>query len=144
MKKLFIPIICFFVCSCSLGQMVYREVIIDEFIPTSSKLTLTMVGDALIHSPIYMDSYENGIYDFDKMFTELKSEFSSSDLLYYNAETIIGGDMLGFSGYPRFNTPEAFGRTMINMGFNIVSRANNHTLDKGESGILNSCNLVFR
>lgn len=140
MKKIFLLIICFLLCSCSLKQ-VFKEVIIDEFEPTSTKLTLTMVGDALIHSSIYKYAYENGIYNFDKIFTEYKTELTNSDLLYYNQETILGGETLGFSGYPRFNTPEEFGNAMINMGFNIVSRANNHTLDKGEAGILNSCNF---
>ena len=141
MKKFFILIICLLLCSCSFNIPVFREVIIDEEEPTSTKLTLTMVGDALVHSPIYLDAYENGRYNFAKMFTELEDTFKSSDLMYYNQETILGGKELGYSGYPRFNTPDEFGNTMISLGFNIVSRANNHTLDKGEAGILHSCNF---
>lgn len=141
MKKCLLLIMCLLLCSCTLNEKVFKEVVIDESFPVSNKITLTMVGDALIHSPIYKDAYEDGIYNFGKMFTEFKSEIANSDLLYYNAETILGGEKLGFSGYPRFNTPEEFGRTMINLGFNVVSRANNHTLDKGEAGILNACNF---
>ena len=144
MKKICILFICFLFCSCSIAIPASKEVIMDEFIPSSSKVTLSMFGDALIHSPIYNDAYEEGRYNFDKMFTELKSTISSSDLLFYNQETIIGGKSLGYSGYPRFNTPPEFGETMINLGFNIVSRANNHTLDRGEPAILNSCNFWNR
>lgn len=140
MKKVFILIICFLLTSCSTNS-VFQEVIIDQFEPTSSKLTLTMVGDALKHSSIYKYAYEKGAYNFSKIFTDFKSEITTSDLLYYNQETILGGEILGFSGYPRFNTPKEFGETMIDMGFNIVSRANNHTLDMNEAGILNSCNF---
>lgn len=142
MKKIsLLIIICFFLCSCSKYSTVSKEVIIDEFKPFSTKLTLTMVGDALIHSPIYKDAYKNGRYEFASIFEEVTSEFKRSDLLYYNQETILGGASLGYSGYPRFNTPSEFGRTMINMGFNLVSRANNHTLDKNEAGIINACNF---
>ena len=142
MKRIvLILFICFFIASCSNHQPVFKDVIIDEYNPTSTKLTLSMVGDALIHSPIYKDALQNGRYEFGKIFEDLTSEFKSSDLLFYNQETILGGASLGYSGYPLFNTPEEFGRTMINMGFNLVSRANNHALDKGEAGIINSCNF---
>ena len=140
MKKVYVLIICLLLCSCT-SVSVFKNVIIDTTIPVSSKLTLTMVGDALVHTPIYKDAYKNGIYDFSNLFTEIKDEFKYSDLLYYNAESIIGGEVLGYSGYPLFNTPKEFGETMIHMGFNVVSRANNHTLDKGEPGLFYSCNF---
>lgn len=140
MKKVYLLIICLLLCSCT-SISVFKNVIIDTNVPVSSKLTLTMVGDALVHSPIYKDAYKNGIYDFSNLFSEIKDKFKSADLLYYNAESIIGGDTLGYSGYPLFNTPKEFGEMMINMGFNIVSRANNHTLDKGEVGLFYSCNF---
>lgn len=140
MKKIVIPVICLFMCSCALSQKVSQEVIIDDIIPTSDRITLSMVGDALIHSPIYKDANESGVYNFSKMFVDLE-DVLTSELKYYNAESIIGGEALGFSGYPRFNTPKEFGESMVDMGFNIVSRANNHTLDKGEAGILYSCNF---
>lgn len=141
MKKISLLIICLLLCSCTKTISVSKESIIGGVVPTSSKLTLSMVGDALIHSPIYKSAYKDGIYDFSDLFTEVKSEFENSDLLYYNAETIIGGKELGYSGYPRFNTPKEFAEEMISLGFNIISRANNHTLDKGEAGLLNACNF---
>ena len=30
----------------------------------TSKLSLVMVGDALLHSSLYKDGYKNGVYDF--------------------------------------------------------------------------------
>lgn len=142
MKKIsLLFIICFLLCGCSKTTSVFRGVIIDDYNPSSTKIRMTMVGDALIHSNIYKDAYRDGKYDFGSIFEDVTSEFKKSDILYYNQETIIGGARLGYSGYPRFNTPEEFGRTMVGLGFNMVSRANNHTLDKGEAGILNSCNF---
>jgi poly-gamma-glutamate capsule biosynthesis protein CapA/YwtB (metallophosphatase superfamily) len=60
------------------------------------------------------------------------------DLAFYNQETVFGGKELGYSNYPSFNSPAEFGEQMIEMGFNLVSLANNHTMDKGVRGALNS------
>lgn len=139
MKKLIMLIICLLTCSCTLS--VFDEVVIENDEPQIKSLTLTMVGDALVHTPIYKSAYSGGKYDFSSMFEPLRSSLTRSDLLYYNQESILGGESLGLSGYPLFNTPEEFGKNMIFLGFNIVSRANNHTLDKGEAGIFNSCNF---
>ena len=139
MKKIVILIICFLLCACTMA--VSREVIIDDVFPVSSKITLKMVGDALIHSTLIKDAKTGNSYDFKPMFKELKDIIKNSDLLYYNAETIIGGKYYGYSGYPSFNTPDEFAKNMISLGFNVVSRANNHTLDKGTGGLLYACNF---
>ena len=43
-----------------------------------------------------------------------------------------------YPSYPRFNSPYEFGDNMVDIGFNLVSTANNHTLDKDEQGVINS------
>ena len=98
-----------------------------------------MVGDALIHSSVYVDAYQSdGSYDFKPMLQYIKPISSKYDISYYNQETILGGAELGFSNYPRFNTPKECGDAFIDAGFNMVSLATNHTMDKGETGVLNS------
>jgi poly-gamma-glutamate synthesis protein (capsule biosynthesis protein) len=104
-------------------------------------LSLIMVGDALIHKSVYNDAYVgNNVYDFKKMFEDIKPIIKEYDLAFYNQESIIGGKDLGISGYPLFNAPDEIGDAMLDMGFNIVSLANNHTLDKKEEGIRYSLN----
>ena len=101
--------------------------------------SLIMVGDALIHSSIYMDAKTStGSYDFRPMLEKIKPIVSKYDLKYYNQETVLGGVELGLSNYPRFNSPYEVGDTFIDAGFNLVSLATNHTMDKGEQGVLNS------
>lgn len=107
--------------------------------PKEKRMSLVAVGDALIHSGVYYDaSLGNGNYDFSKMFTYLSEAIKDYDLKYYNQETIIGGKNLGISNYPRFNSPDEIGLDLVKAGFNMVSLANNHTLDMGEQGILYS------
>lgn len=118
-----------------------RKVVTTTKKEESNELSMVMVGDCLIHRFVYTDALESdGNYHFDKMFTEISPLIKDHDLAYYNQESNIGGKALGLSAYPRFNSPEEIGDTMVNLGFNLVSLANNHTMDKGEQGVINSVN----
>ena len=109
--------------------------------PLNYEAKLLMVGDALIHSSVYNDALtEDGNYDFKPMLKYVKPILKSYDLKYYNQETILGGYSLGYSSYPKFNSPVEVGDAFLNAGFNLVSLSNNHTMDKGETGVINSVN----
>lgn len=103
-------------------------------------VSLVMVGDALIHSSIYDDAYNGTSYDFKPMLSKIKPLIKDYNLKYYNQETILGGAELGLSNYPRFNSPYEVGDAFVDAGFNLVSLATNHTMDKGETGVINSLN----
>ena len=100
------------------------------------KISLIMAGDALIHDRLYNDAYSNGIYDFKPYLKLIKDKIQNYDLAYYNQETILGGTSIGLSSYPSFNSPQELGDAMIDAGFNLVSLATNHTLDRGEKVVL--------
>ncbi|MBR2830425.1 MAG: CapA family protein [Solobacterium sp.] len=103
----------------------------------TAKLFLT--GDALIHGTVWMDADKgDGTYDFSGILENVGRLSEGYDLKYYNQETILGGTELGLHGYPRFNSPQEVGDAMVGMGFNLVSTANNHSLDKDEEGIRRS------
>ena len=107
------------------------------------EVNLVMVGDNLIHSSIYKDANKNANYDgydFKPMYTYIKEIVQNYELAYYNQETILGGEEIGLSDYPTFNSPYEVGDAMIDAGFNLVSLATNHTMDRGEKAIINSCN----
>ena len=102
-------------------------------------LVVDMAGDGLVHGSIWMNAETaDGSYDFTPMLENLRPILSQYDLKYYNQETILGGTELGLHGYPRFNSPQEFGDATVGLGFNLVSTANNHSLDKDEEGILRS------
>lgn len=105
------------------------------------EVSLVMVGDNLIHDSIYKEANRNANlngYDFTPMYTYLKEMVKDFDLAYYNQETILGGAEMGLSSYPCFNSPYEVGDAMIDAGFNLVSLATNHTIDRGEKAVLNS------
>ena len=114
----------------------------EEVVATKKEMdaSLVMVGDALIHYGVYKEAETDNGYDFKPMLKEIKPMIQDYDLKYYNQETILGGTELGLSSYPRFNSPYEVGDAFIDAGFNLVSLATNHTMDKGEVGVINSLN----
>ena len=112
---------------------------VEEPITKKSKtMSLIAVGDVLIHESVYKDAIEGNTYNFHKMFTEVEPIIKKYDLKYCNQESTIGGEALGISGYPSFNSPDEIGDEIVNLGFNLISLANNHSMDKGENAILYS------
>lgn len=117
----------------------YKEDIEEKKQPVSKRMSIVMVGDALIHGAIYMDAKKGkDTYDFTSMFTDIEPMIKNYDLRYYNQESIIGGKKIGLSHYPRLNSPEEIGENLVSIGFNLVSLANNHSFDRGEVGLQNS------
>lgn len=105
------------------------------------KLSLIMAGDMLVHDKIYNEARKNANnngYDFKPMLTYIKDIVKDYDLAYYNEEVVLGGTSIGLSSYPAFNSPYEVGLDMIDTGFNMVSLATNHTLDRGIKAIENS------
>ncbi len=111
---------------------------VPELKENISTLRLVMVGDALYHDGVYKDGYQNGKYSFLKQLEEIKPIIQTYDLAYYNQESILGGEEIGLSTYPRFNSPYEVGDAFVDAGFNLVSTANNHTLDRGKEAVINS------
>ena len=102
------------------------------------EVTLIMVGDMLMHTPINETGVkEDGSIDFSHLFTHTKDMIEEADIAIVNQEVILGGEELGISGYPAFNTYYEFGDDLVDVGFDVVLHATNHALDKGKKGILN-------
>lgn len=119
-----------------------KEEVKKEPVVKTYKASLFAVGDALIHNGVYIDANtykkdSNGyyIYDFHKMFTDIKDIVKDYDLAFYNQETIIGGKNLGLSNYPCFNSPDEIGENLVDIGFNMVNLSTNHSKDKGITGL---------
>ena len=118
-----------------------ETIVVDVPKETTTSVSMVMVGDNLIHSSIYKDaqSLAGGTgYDFKPIIEYIKEKVQNYDLAYYNQETVLGGSEMGVSDYPTFNSPQEAGDAMLDAGFNIVSLATNHTMDRGEKAVLSS------
>ncbi|MED9902770.1 MAG: CapA family protein [Lachnospiraceae bacterium] len=115
----------------SSGCAVLRE----EGLP---EVTLVMVGDMLMHMPVNNSGkMADGSINFDHLFIYTKDMISEADIALVNEEVILGGEELGISGYPRFNTYYEVGDALVNAGFDVVLHATNHAMDKGREGLEN-------
>lgn len=107
--------------------------------PIVNRAKLVAIGDILLHQPVYNDAATpQGTYDFSPMFKQVKPLLESADIAVANQETMIGGKELGLSSYPLFNSPFEIGDALKDAGIDIVTLANNHTMDKGELAIQNA------
>lgn len=102
----------------------------------TEKITIGAIGDILMHDTVYQDAFNGNQYNFNPIFENVKDILEKPDILTANQESRLGGTEIGVSSYPTFNSPHEVADALVNTGVDIVSTANNHTLDKGERAIL--------
>ena len=113
-------------------------------VPEDSFATIVSFGDTLCHKPVYNAAYdeETGIYDFSSMFKYVEKYFQNSTINIGNCESPMAGAERGYSGYPTFNAPEHLAIDLKELGVDIMTTANNHTLDKGFSGLSSTLDFL--
>lgn len=103
--------------------------------PEEKRISFIGVGDNLIHDNIiWAAETPEGSYDFSHMYDNIAADVENADLAFLNQETIFAGPDYPYAGYPSFNTPEQLGTNMVDLGFDLVNGATNHTLDFGSAG----------
>lgn len=140
MRKLLICLcMMVFICSCVKDKN-SKEVENEDDIVEASFLA---VGDNIVHSTIYKyNKVGDGQYYFDDIFQNTNDLVKSVDLAYINMETLCAGKELKLSNYPRFNGPVEMIDAVKNAGFDWLSGASNHSMDRGEKGILTQLEYV--
>lgn len=107
--------------------------------PKTQTVSLVAVGDNLIHNTIIKSGLQaDGTYDFTSCYTPMKQYIESADVAVINQETVLGGKVAEYSGYPMFNTPWEVGEAAIGAGFDVFLNATNHSMDVGTKGLLNA------
>ncbi len=109
----------------------------ESQIPDDSVINIVAIGDTLCHSQNFKDAYDSstGIYDFSPMFKYVSKYFTDATVAVGNLEATLAGPSRGYSGYPTFNTPEHLAIDLKELGLDVMTTANNHTLDLGFSGL---------
>ncbi len=156
MKKIVLLFLCLAVLLCGCEQTTVEEttsaltttevqttVTVPEPVvePTLYTLSFVAAGDNMAYYGNVRDAARNANgtdkkYDFTPSYTEIKPFVEAHDLAFINQETLMCGEGYDLSYYPRFNTPRELGDAVVDAGFDIIGMANNHMLDKGESGLL--------
>ncbi|MEN1968394.1 CapA family protein [Lentibacillus sp. N15] len=123
------------VANNKMGQIVPSSKTTVDLKEWSKQVTLSAVGDILIHDRVYRDAKGKDGYDFHPMLAKVKPFLNDATITFANQESMMGGEKIGLSSYPSFNSPIEIGDALKGAGVNIVSMANNHTLDRGEEAI---------
>lgn len=123
-------------------ETVKKNIEIKEKEKPPVEVTISMVGDVMLHTQVQKSGRkEDGSYNYDHLFTQVREKFQNTDINIANQEIILGGTELGLSTYPSFNGAFEVGDALANAGVNVVLHATNHTLDKGTQGTDNCMNF---
>ena len=99
---------------------------------------LTFVGDILGKNSIYESVYNknSNTYNFSTIFDEVKKYTQKNDLCIGSLETNFTTE--AYSGSGKYNTPTSLGDSLKEIGVSLLNVANNHSLDYGSSGVINT------
>lgn len=107
-------------------------------------IQLTAVGDIMMHQKQIDGGYDKstGEYSFDYMFSAIKPYIENADIAVGNLETTLAGKAKKYTGYPQFNAPEQLAWALKNTGFDVLTLANNHSLDRRFYGVQHTIEVL--
>lgn len=111
--------------------------------PVIKKVKLKAFGDIMAHIAQiqYAHNKGGGEYDFSDQFTYIKDFVKNADISIGNFETTSNPN-LPYAGFPRFNVPESYLKNLKDIGFDIVTTANNHSMDTELEGVMTTMDAV--
>lgn len=121
-----------------LGQQADSEVEVEQE-QQPVQVDILFVGDVLMHEAVMASGVTgDGSRNYDPIFANTRDVISAADVAIVDQETPLGGEELGLSGYPLFNSPTQVGDAEVNAGFDVIAAATNHTIDRGAQGVANA------
>ena len=121
-----------------------KEQIVEVAKPRVYTARMRVVGDIMMHKWQLWEGHDpsSNSYNFDRQFELIQSELQAADITIGNLETTFGGEERGYSGYPRFNTPDSLASTLKAAGFDLLTTANNHSMDSNAPGALRTLEVL--
>lgn len=113
----------------------FNENVVEDHI-FEYKVDVLSVGDVMAHTIQFEAAKTDTGYDFYPQFEHIADKVSSKDFAIANLETVFAGEDKRYSGKNMiFNAPDQLGESIKKAGFDILTTANNHSLDRGYYGI---------
>ena len=110
---------------------------------TTDTVKLLFVGDVMGHSTQIAGAWRDGgdsCHNYIPTFQWIKDYISSADIAIANLEVTLAG--VPYTGYPHFSSPNSLAAALKDAGFNTLAIANNHTLDRGKTGLERTINTL--
>lgn len=101
----------------------------------TTRLSLLFLGDIMQHDSQIADAYDQrtGQYDYRPCFQYIKPYIQAVDVAIGNLEVTLAGKP--YKGYPQFSAPDELLVALKELGMDVIVTANNHSADRGKSGI---------
>ena len=109
--------------------------------PEPTVAVLAVCGDAMSHMPVTNDAWNGERYDYARIMAAAGPYVEAADYAVVNLETTLSGGP-PYSGYPAFNSPDDLARDLKALGFDLCLTANNHSLDRGFSGLSRTLDVL--
>lgn len=116
-----------------------------------NSVSILFVGDLILLKEQVDRGYNEKTkeYNFDDVFSFTKQYIEEADLSIGVLEGPMAGEIAGYSNSNfddgiaiYLNYPEEFGEAIKNAGFDLVTLANNHILDKGKEGAIQTIDTL--
>jgi poly-gamma-glutamate capsule biosynthesis protein CapA/YwtB (metallophosphatase superfamily) len=105
---------------------------------TAARLKLLFIGDIMGHDGQIASALNDstGTYDYSEVFKYISPVIREADLAIANLEVTLAGRP--YKGYPQFSSPASLPAAAHDAGIDMMVTANNHSADRGLSGITNT------
>ncbi|SFT22013.1 CapA family protein [Paenibacillus sp. BC26] len=110
---------------------------------------LAAVGDILMIGPILRSAKQQGDrYAFEPLFQKVAPYLKQADLVIGNLETPLAGRETAYTranaatGFSMFNCPDELAPALKSAGFDVLTTANNHCMDRGKKGLLRTIQVL--
>lgn len=133
------------------ADVIFNTISSEEQRAFDGAFRLTFAGDLILLEDQVKRAYdeETGVYDFAEMFEYAKPHISSADYAIGVFEGPMAGAEAGYTsgnfddGKELYlNFPDEFAAEVRRTGFDLVTTANNHVLDKGEEGAARTLDVL--
>ncbi len=106
------------------------------------EMSLLFIGDIMGHDAQIISAYDSSTqsYYYEEVFSPLKPIIENKDFTIANLEVTLAGKP--HKGYPQFSSPDELALACKNVGMDVLVTANNHSCDRGKSGIIRTCNVL--
>ncbi|MBW6492035.1 MAG: CapA family protein [Lentimicrobium sp.] len=94
------------------------------------------------HSPQITAAWDvkDSAYNYHPCFSFVKPVVSNFDFAIANLECTLAGEP--YTGYPQFSAPDELAIALCDAGFDILATANNHSCDRGNSGLVRTLDVL--
>jgi len=107
-----------------------------------NQVTFVFAGDVMGHDSQINSAYDpkSRSYNYSPNYEYIAPYIKHADVAVANLEVTLAGPP--FKGYPQFSSPDQLAIALEEAGFDLIITANNHSLDRGKSGLTRTYNVL--